>query len=500
MKYLSILLLVLAISTAHAQIGNFRSDEVFARAYGARNQATIQSVINMINTSYRTIVLDGGSWEITSALTVPANITLDIRSDSYLDMQSSAALTLSGGLIAPVTPVFRGTRQAHVTGLWVAHPYWWASDGVVNAAAAVVPASGTATAFTGLTLDEETITDWYDVGEYIGPIPAVTNLSDYFSTVSNDFRVLHAYLLGGTVSNEFTNVTWTAQGDADWPTNSALVRSLEYNQGITTTNFMNVNVNTEATTNLFLIIADQLLGLEGESLTNFMDWVAAYRQMDTDYLALPTNLVFSFSSIYEGETLGPIVDAFEWQSLGTGGMGAQYGEGATNWLIEGWSDLGAHLQVNFYTVTNFSQTYGPTEWQPYLNQTNGVITLPADGNYAVEVAAWAFAAGMYDAGTNVYMYAAPFFQTAANAGNTNSGSFFTIGWTEVFPSSAGGGLLQYTWVRSFEAGTTMRLGLQVFPEDTFASTNVYFQNMALRATYLGPASSFLGTTNTVELP
>lgn len=139
----------------------------------------------------------------------------------------------------------------------------------------------------------------------------VTNLNYNFSLTSNDFEVLQAYLLGGSVSNMFTNVTWSTSGNA---TNSALVPALQYNQNITKTNFMMVNTNTHLTTNIFISVVGQMLGMSQYATfstnfsaqeleyhiryTNFLYNISRYVQMETGYTDLPTNLNFTFPDLF----------------------------------------------------------------------------------------------------------------------------------------------------------------------------------------------------------
>ena len=144
--------------------------------------------------------------------------------------------------------------------------------------------------------------DWLD--GYLGA--AASDFSSYtsrFSSVSNDFRLLEAHMLGGCVSNEDTNVCWSADGSA---TNAALVRALQYNQDQYRTNFTSINANTWLTTNLFNIVG-QLVGLEGTNLTNYAEWQGGFLQMETNFTALPTNLVTQFPSIYQSDVLEPIL-------------------------------------------------------------------------------------------------------------------------------------------------------------------------------------------------
>lgn len=70
------------------------------------------------------------------------------------------------------------------------------------------------------------------------------------------------------------------------------------NQSITATNFVKVNQNTEATTNLFRAVAQDLLGLDlgGANMTDYMAWVESFQQMDTNYPTAPSG-GFSFPNV-----------------------------------------------------------------------------------------------------------------------------------------------------------------------------------------------------------
>lgn len=145
---------------------------------------------------------------------------------------------------------------------------------------------------------------------YTGSVFFVSNfvwdLNDNFSLVSNDFAVTKAYLLGGGVTNQYGTNYWSSNGAA---TNSALVPALQYNQGIYATNFHGVNSNTFLTTNLFALLG-QLLDIgsytnetssgsyTGVLSDDFANWNRSFSLMNTNFTALPTNLVYSFPSLF----------------------------------------------------------------------------------------------------------------------------------------------------------------------------------------------------------
>ena len=149
---------------------------------------------------------------------------------------------------------------------------------------------------------------WLDIGL----------LNTNFLLISNDFAVTKAYLLGGGVTNQYGTNTWSYDGTE---TNAALVPALQYNQGVYQTNFMRVNTNTWLTTNLFALLGDMLeIPTNAYVSTNYAvtvreaydAWTASFLAMDTNYSALPTNLVFSFPglfSLFNDQTVVPGYEA-----------------------------------------------------------------------------------------------------------------------------------------------------------------------------------------------
>ena len=206
---------------------------------------------------------------------------------------------------------------------------------------------------------------------------ALATINTNFLLVSQDLRNNYAYLLGGdseqyvltpsiqtnSLGTVFTNyivtstntITYSADGSA---TNAALVPALQYNQDKTATNFMNVNVNTEATTNLFNIVG-ALLGVPGTTNEASYDaWVSAFRQMETNYAALPTNLVYNFPNLFT-----PVNTHI--------GIVTNWASGAP---VAGWIDIGA-LNHNFEVTSNaftVIETAVNEELTPTVNDNFGI--------------------------------------------------------------------------------------------------------------------------------
>lgn len=119
----------------------------------------------------------------------------------------------------------------------------------------------------------------------------------------------------GALNSNFTLIASDFVSVSNYLLNAAngVIPTLQSNQNITATNFQNVNVNTEATTNLFAI-AGYLLGVLGEDefgatiatevSTNYNAWLESFRQMETGYAPLATNLSLLFPNL-----LAPIESA-----------------------------------------------------------------------------------------------------------------------------------------------------------------------------------------------
>ncbi|NCU40142.1 hypothetical protein EOL73_00095 [Candidatus Saccharibacteria bacterium] len=112
MKYIHTISATLAIfflaSLQSFAIGNIKSDEVFARSFGSPSQATLEKALTAIGSAEKTLVVDGGEWEITDDVTVPENITLDVRRGSMLDIDDDITVTINGEIDAGRWQIFDG--------------------------------------------------------------------------------------------------------------------------------------------------------------------------------------------------------------------------------------------------------------------------------------------------------------------------------------------------------------------------------------------------------
>lgn len=68
---------------------------VVARTYGERTSATLNALITRIGSAYAKVILDGGSWLITSNVTVPVNIALEIFPDAVVDISAGIIMTIN---------------------------------------------------------------------------------------------------------------------------------------------------------------------------------------------------------------------------------------------------------------------------------------------------------------------------------------------------------------------------------------------------------------------
>lgn len=372
MKRVALAVLMAMSLSVQAQVMGRLPGVLYPADRGLRSSANLQTQVTAVSTVPYTFVLDRGTWTISEDLSIPATVKLQLLPGAVFSISAGINLEILGELDAPEAAIFSGTGTAsgpatfpyrHV--IWgdlvqfdIGTGYLASYSAFTNEQASVAADIASLTNDVGelrvdLTTLEGTVSNInVDVVGLDGDMSLTTNalaqLNADFGAISNDFVTLEDYLLNET---------------------DGLVTVLQTNQATTVENFQNVNVNTEATTNLFSIVG-QLLGQEGN--TNYTDWVDSFRLMNTDYEALPTNLVFSFPDLftqYTTNVLTPMVeDAVDFASfvcMITDAVVAQPG-GST--FYELGTTAGLDLDQYAAAGTNF-------------NPSTGVFTAPYDGWY-----------------------------------------------------------------------------------------------------------------------
>lgn len=90
-------------------LGQYKADEIVARAQGPKSSATLNALLTRIGTAYKTVVIDGGVWEISADVSFPANVTVEVRPGASFNIGTGYTVTFLGGFSAGVQTVFTGT-------------------------------------------------------------------------------------------------------------------------------------------------------------------------------------------------------------------------------------------------------------------------------------------------------------------------------------------------------------------------------------------------------
>lgn len=102
--------------------------------YGANDftQATIEAAITAIGGVQADLLLRPGSWNISSALTIPTNVNLIVRRGALLTKSATGTITINGVFEAGLYQVFSGFASGvNFAGGSVKHLYsqWWGAKG-----------------------------------------------------------------------------------------------------------------------------------------------------------------------------------------------------------------------------------------------------------------------------------------------------------------------------------------------------------------------------------
>ena len=108
-----------------------------ARNYGSTfDVATINSALSNIGVSNVTLLIAGGSWSISSPLTIPSNVNLRFERGSVFDVATGVMVNINGTIDAGLYRIFDGTGGINFSFSAVpyTYPQWWgaASDGVAS--------------------------------------------------------------------------------------------------------------------------------------------------------------------------------------------------------------------------------------------------------------------------------------------------------------------------------------------------------------------------------
>ena len=106
---------------------------VDARLYssGVLDHNVIQAAINAIGISRKTLLIAGGSWDISGSLTIPSNINLRFEKGSFFNVVSGVTVDIRGNIDAGLYQIFAGNGNielAHLVEAAIApyvYPQWW---------------------------------------------------------------------------------------------------------------------------------------------------------------------------------------------------------------------------------------------------------------------------------------------------------------------------------------------------------------------------------------
>jgi hypothetical protein len=117
---------------------------------GPFTQATIEAALTAIGTTNKvTLLLRPGAWAITSALSIPANVSLKMPSGSYFNCTGSGAVTFVSGANRVVTPEMWGLSLTATAAVNAAA----LQASIDSSAAEVIPPAGVYDYSIGITFD-----------------------------------------------------------------------------------------------------------------------------------------------------------------------------------------------------------------------------------------------------------------------------------------------------------------------------------------------------------
>jgi len=183
--------------------------------------------------------------------------------------------------------------------------------------------------------------------------------------VSNDFELLSVWANGGCHTDIVTgdSVCYLTEhpGGVTMPTNLAAVPAINYNFGLTATNFAVMNDNTYLTTNLFLMLLNQVLNISetNENYDDWVDYVSLFQLVGTNYVSVGDLPEFTFPS-----AIDPVYDYVNGFFLNT----------------NNWAGLLAAIDTNFSSIS--------TEW---TNLTSAVNSNAALSSYNAQAHNYNFA-------------------------------------------------------------------------------------------------------------
>ncbi len=171
--------------------------KIYPIGYGTKNATILQSVIDAVGTTERTIVLTGGAWDIDINMTIPTNVTLEVIAGSYLDVDNGVRIDMDCVVDAGIYKIFAGagTATGSCSMLW--RPTIWGDtnqftigDGIISVASAPGLATVLGTDDNGNMLQATNLSLVQAVtGDFSEVNADALNLTGSFTSLSNDMAL-----------------------------------------------------------------------------------------------------------------------------------------------------------------------------------------------------------------------------------------------------------------------------------------------------------------------
>lgn len=107
---------------------------------GERSGRTLQSALSFIGTDSRTLLVEKGTWQINSDVTIPENVNLVLEHGAVVTISKGAAFVIQGPAELPLSRVFSGDGKVKMPSSQIReiYPQWWGAKGDNQDASAAI--------------------------------------------------------------------------------------------------------------------------------------------------------------------------------------------------------------------------------------------------------------------------------------------------------------------------------------------------------------------------